>query len=245
MCAAIHNPRLDVAAGLSSVSFMRVASICAFLTVLTTIGVHWLPRLWENAMTFDAQVLLRHNAIYVGQRWMVLAHCALVVISMAPVALLLTGTARLIAMFGFGSYVMFAFVEMLRTSLSIFAVNRAWRSGYEQASDDAARAIFRSAIETFSGVNDALFFLFFAAFTVGLFCYGFALLHMHGFDRQIAFLFLLWALLNLPALIAFATGKDSISAPFEWVGPYFQPVARLLIATWLWNVSNRLSPTTR
>ena len=97
MCAAIHNPRLDAAVGLSSVSFMRVASICAFLTVLTTIGVHWLPRLWENAMTFDAQVQLRHNAIYVGQRWMVLAHCALVVISMAPVALLLTGTARLIA----------------------------------------------------------------------------------------------------------------------------------------------------
>jgi len=125
---------------LLSVSFMRVASICAFLTVLTTIGVHWLPRLWENAVTFDAQVQLRHNAIYVGQRWMVLAHCGLVVISMAPVALLLTGTARLIAMFGFGSYIMFAFVEMLRTSLSIFAVNRAWRSGYEQASDDAARA---------------------------------------------------------------------------------------------------------
>jgi hypothetical protein len=241
MCAAIHNRRLDAAAGLSYVSFMRVASICAFLTVLTTIGVHWLPRLWENATTFDAQVQLRHNAIYVGQRWMVLAHCALVVISMAPVALLLTGTARLIAMFGFGSYVMFAFVEMLRTSLSIFAVNRAWRSGYEQASDDAARATFWSAIESFSGVNDALFFLFLAAFTVGLFCYGFALLHMHGFDRQIAFLFLLWALLNLPGLIAFAAGKDSIGAPFEWVGAYFQPVARLVIAGWLWNVSNRLS----
>jgi len=144
-------------------------------------------------------------------------------------------------MFGLGSYIMFAFVEMLRTSLSIFAVNRVWRSGYEQASAEAARATFRSAIEIFSGVNDALFFLFLAAFTVGLFCYGFALLHMHGFDRQIAFLFLLWALLNLPGLIGFATGKDSISAPFEWVGPYFQPVARLLIAGWLWNVSNRLS----
>jgi hypothetical protein len=245
MCAAILDLRPDAAAGPLSANFVRVASVCAFLTVLTTIGVHWLPRLWETAMTFDAQVQLRHNAIYIGQRWMVFAHCALVVISMAPVALLLTGTARLVAMFGFGSYIIFAFIEMLRTSLSIFAVNRAWRSGYEQASDDTARATFRSAIESFSGVNDALFFLFFAAFTVGLFCYGFALLHMHRFDRQIAFLFLLWALLNLPALIAFATGKDSISAPFEWVGPYFQPVARLLIATWLWNVSNRLSPTTR
>jgi hypothetical protein len=175
---------------------------------------------------------------------MVLAHCVLVVISMAPVVLLLTGTERVIAMFGFGSYIVFAFVEMLRTSLSIFAVNHAWRAGYEQASNDAARATFRSAIEAFTGVNDALFFLFFAAFTLGLFCYGLAPLHAHGFDRQIAFLFLLWALLNFPGLIAFATGKDSIGAPFAWVGPYFQPAARFLIGAWLWNVSNRLSVDT-
>ena len=147
-----------------------MASICAFLTVLTTIGVHWLPTLWEDATTFDAQVQLRHNAFYLGQRWMILAHCVLVVISMAPVALRLSGTARLIAMFGFGSYIMFGFVEILRTSLSIFAVNRAWRAGYEQASTDAMRATFRGAIESFAGINEALFFLFYAAFTIGLLC---------------------------------------------------------------------------
>jgi hypothetical protein len=237
----IHDPTPDAVPGRVSANFVWVASICAFLTVLTTIGVHWVSRLWESAMTFDAQVQLRSNPIYVGQHWMILIHCLLVVISMAPIPMLLNGTARLVAIFGFGGYIMFAFVEMLRTSLSIFAVNRAWRAGYELASDDSARAPFRSAIETFSGINDALFFLFLAAFTLGLFCYGFALLQTHGANQKIAFLFLLWTLLNLPGLIAFAIGRESIGSAFEWVGPYFQPVARLLIGAWLWSVSKRIA----
>jgi hypothetical protein len=240
----IHDPTLDSVRGRVSANFVWVASICALLTALTTIGVHWLPRLWNDVMTFEGQLQLQHNEIYMGQKWMVLLHCALVVISMSPIPLLLNGTARLVAIFGLGSYIMFAFVEMLRTSLSIFAINRAWRGGYEMANDDSARATFRSAIDSFSGINDALFFLFFAAFTIGLLCYGFALLQRPGTDRQIAFLFLLWGVLNLPGLIAFIAQKDSIGAPFEWVGPYFQPVARFLIGAWLWNLSKRLTPTT-
>jgi len=226
-----------------SPAFMRVASISALLTALTTVAVHWLPDLWENLTTFESRVQLRHNAIYLGRFWVVLLHCVLVVISMAAIPLLLTGTPRLIAMFGFGSYVMFAFVEMLRTSLSIFAVNRAWRTGYETSSDEMQRRAFRAALDNFSGVNDALFFLFFLAFTVGLFCYGFALLSSSGMDQRVAFLFLLWGILNLPGLIGTIVGNESLGAPFDWVGRYFQPMARLLIGLWLWNISTRFRAT--
>jgi hypothetical protein len=226
-----------------SPAFMRVASISALLTALTTVAVHWLPDLWENLTTFESRVQLRHNVIYLGRFWVVLLHCVLVVISMAAIPLLLTGTPRLIAMFGFGSYVMFAFVEMLRTSLSIFAVNRAWRTGYETSSDEMQRRAFRAALDNFSGVNDALFFLFFLAFTVGLFCYGFALLSSSGMDQRVAFLFLLWGILNLPGLIGTIVGNESLGAPFDWVGRYFQPMARLLIGLWLWNISTRFRAT--
>ena len=226
-----------------SPAFMRVASISALLTALTTVAVHWLPDLWENLTTFESRVQLRHNVIYLGRFWVVLLHCVLVVISMAAIPLLLTGTPRLIAMFGFGSYVMFAFVEMLRTSLSIFAVNRAWRTGYETSSDEMQRRAFRAALDNFSGVNDALFFLFFLAFTVGLFCYGFALLSSSGMDQRVAFLFLLWGILNLPGLIGTIVGNESLGAPFDWVGRYFQPMARLLIGLWLWNTSTRFRAT--
>jgi hypothetical protein len=223
--------------------FVKVASICAILTGLTTIVVHWLPDLWSNAATFESRVQLRHNAIYMGRFWIVLIHCVLVVVSMAAIPMLLRGTPRLIAMFGFGSYVLFAFVEILRTSLSIFAVNRAWRAGYETSADEIQRRAFRSALDTFGGVNDALFFLFFVAFTAGLFCYGFALLSKSGIDRGVGFLFLVWALLNLPGLIGTIIGNETLGAPFDWVGRYFQPAARFLIGLWLWNVSTPLRTT--
>jgi hypothetical protein len=223
--------------------FVKLASICAILTGLTTIVVHWLPDLWSNATTFESRVQLRHNAIYMGRFWIVLIHCVLVVISMAAIPMLLRGTSRLIAMFGFGSYVLFAFVEMLRTSLSIFAVNRAWRAGYERSADEVQRRAFRSALDTFGGVNDALFFLFFVAFIAGLFCYGIALLSNNGMDQRIGYLFLLWGVLNLPGLIDALLGNESLGAYFDWVGRYFQPIARLLIGLWLWNVANRCRAT--
>ena len=232
--------RTDHGPGRVSAGFIKVASICALLTALTTLAVHWLPELWKDAATFEAQLQLRHNAIYMGRSWVVLVHCVFVVVSMAAIPLLLTGTARLVAMFGFGSYVMFAFVEMLRTSISIFAINRTWRSGYETTSDELRRVTFRNAIDLFSGVNDALFFLFILAFTMGLFCYGFALLPTNGIDQRIGLLFLLWGLLSLPPLIGTIVGNEALAAPFGWVGLYFLPLARLLIGIWLWTVSTRL-----
>ena len=238
----IHNPATDPRPGRVSPAFVKLASICAMLTALTTLAVHWLPELWKDATTFEAQLQLRHNPIYFGRLWIVLLHCVLVVISMAAIPPLLSGTSKLVAKFVFGSYVMFAFVEMLRTSLSIFAVNRAWRPGYELAADDVKRTTFRSAIDALSGINDALFFLFFLAFVAGLFCYGFALLSTKGIDQRIAWLFVLWGLLSLPGLIGAIAGNESLGARFGWVGPYFQPIARLLIGLWLWSVSKRLHP---
>ena len=226
-----------------SPAFIKVASICAIVTALTTIAVHWLPDLWSSATTFESRVQLRHNTIYMGRLWIVLIHCVLVVISMAAIPCLLNGKARLIAIFGFGCYVMFAFVEILRTSLSIFAVNRAWRGGYETSSDDVRRQTFRDALETFAGVNDTLFFLFFAAFTVGLFSYGLALLLKSGIDQGVGLLFLLWGILNLPNLVGAIVGNDALGMGFDWVGRYFQPAARFLLGLWLWSVSGRLRAT--
>jgi hypothetical protein len=226
-----------------SPAFIRVASICAMATALTTIAVHWLPDLWSGATTFELRIQLRHNAIYMGRLWIVLIHCVLVVISMAAIPCLLNGTARLIAMFGFGSYVIFAFVEILRTSLSIFAVNRAWRAGYENSGNDMQKQAFREALDTFAGVNEALFFLFFAAFTVGLFGYGFALVLKSGIDQGVGLLFLLWGVLSLPGLTAAIAGNEALSTGFDWVGRYFQPTARFSLGLWLWNVAGRFRTT--
>ena len=110
-----------------------------------------------------------------------------------------------------------------------------------------ARGSIRAMIEAFSGINDALFFIFIVAFFLGLLCYGVAFATDKTPDRAMGFLFLTWAVLTLPAIIDAVRGVDSMSGMFEWVGSGFQPVARASIGVWLWNKSSAVHrpPTAR
>jgi hypothetical protein len=218
-----------------SSKFLRFAAACALLSVLTTLVVHVLPALWAEANTFEKQLQLRNNAYYVARLWTVIVHCILVIISMYAIALLRFRDTPALAGLGFLSFIVFSFTEMLRTSLGIFALNRNWREGFASAADEATRSWFRGAIEAYSGVNNALFFLFYAAFLLGILCYGLSLATTEGLDRRVGWLFLLWTALNIPALIDSITGAESISKWFNWVGPYFQPLARIVIGLWLWE----------
>lgn len=225
----------------SSPKMLKFAAVCALATVITTLAVHVLPWLWADIDTFDDRLTLPHNALYMGRLWVVLLHCVLVVVSMFGVAALKFRDSPALIGLGFLSFVIFAFSEMLRTSLVLFALNRKWRVGYSEAQDETTRASFRATIEAFSGIGDALFFIFYVAFLLGILCYGCALMRDRGFDGKIGWLFLLWAALNVPALIDTFIGRESFAPYFEWVGPFFQPIARALVGIWLWSKSNEMA----
>ncbi|MGH9941162.1 MAG: hypothetical protein ACRD9R_02250 [Pyrinomonadaceae bacterium] len=218
--------------------FFKVASVCALATALTTLAIHLLPELWADADTFEEQLQLRRNSIYVIRLWVVIFHCLLVVVSMFAVGVHRLRATPVLVSFGFLGFLFFTFTEMLRTSLVIFALNRTWRAGYEVATDEATRVTLRATIGAFSGINAALFFLFSTAFIIGLVCYGFALLRATGGEQKIGVLLLLWAALSVPGYVDTVTGVQTVSMYFEWVGPWFQPIARALIGVWLWKVSN-------
>ena len=156
--------------------FFRFGAVCAMLTALTTLVVHIVPALWADATTFEQQVDLRLDPIYLAQRWTILVHCALVIISMFVLGAAKLRSAPVLVSFGFLGYLCFGFTEIVRTSISIFAVNRTWRAGYGAAADDATREQFRSLITAYGGINQALFFIFYTAFLIGLVCYGLAFL---------------------------------------------------------------------
>ncbi|HJT82404.1 MAG TPA: hypothetical protein VJ719_14515 [Chthoniobacterales bacterium] len=221
--------------------FFRFAAACALASALTTLAVHVLPALWADAATFEQQVELRLNSIYMAQRWTVLVHCLLVIISMFAIGVVLLERSPALATLGFLSFFVFGVTEIFRTSLSIFAVNRTWRSGYAAAGDDQARQTFRDVFTAYTGVNDALFFVFYTAFVIGLLCYGFALARTAGFDRLIGGMFLVWALVNVPVFIDTVIASNSLGRYFEWVGPYFQPLARICVGIWLWRYGSRLT----
>ncbi|HEV2840951.1 MAG TPA: hypothetical protein VGW39_06480 [Chthoniobacterales bacterium] len=219
--------------------FFRFGAVCAMLTALTTLVVHIVPNLWADATTFDQQVELRLDPIYMAQRWTVLVHCTLVILSMFALGAAKLRSAPVLVSFGFLGYLCFGFTEIVRTSISIFAVNRTWRAGYAAAADDATREQFRSLITAYGGINDALFFIFYTGFMLGLVCYGLAFLRTEGGKSQLGLLFLVWAALDVPGFIATVTGTESMGRYFEWVGPYFLPLARLYVGVWLWKNADR------
>ena len=221
--------------------FFRFGAVCAVLTALTTLVVHIVPNLWADVTTFDQQVELRLDPIYLAQRWTILVHCGLVIISMFVLGAAKLRRAPVLVSFGFLGYLCFGFTEILRTSISIFAVNRTWRAGHAAAADDATREQFRSFITAYGGINDALFFIFFTGFVIGLVCYGLAFLRTEGRKSHLGLLFLVWAALDLPGFIATVTGTESMGRYFEWVGPYFLPLARLYVGIWLWKNAEALS----
>lgn len=219
--------------------FFRFGAVCAILTALTTLVVHIVPNLWTDATTFEQQVALRLNPIYLAQRWTILVHCALVIMSMFVLGAAKLRNAPALVSFGFLGYLCFGFTEILRTAISIFAVNRTWRAGYAAAADDATREQFRSLITAYGGINQALFFIFYTAFLVGVVCYGLAFLRNEGRKSHLGLLFLAWSLLSLPGFIDAITGTE-LGRYFEWVGPYFLPLARLYVGVWLWKNANHL-----
>ena len=219
--------------------FVRFASVCAFATALTTLAIHLLPPLWASADTFEEQLALRHNPIYLARLWVVIVHCILVVVSMYAVGVLRARRQTNLMALGFLGFVVFAVAELLRTSLAIFALNRRWREEYATVTDDARKDALRAAIEAFPGFGSALFFVFAIAFQLALLCYGFALLGGQGMDRLLGGVFLLWVLLSLPGMFDTIVGSPGASRYFEWVGPYFQPLARALVGVWLWREAEK------
>lgn len=220
--------------------FFRFGAVCALLTALTTLVVHIVPNLWADAVAFEQQIALRLDPIYMAQRWTILVHCALVIISMFVLGTAKWRQAPALVSFGFLGYLFFGFTEILRTSISIFAVNRTWRAAYDAAADDATRERFQSLITAYGAINQALFFVFYTGFFIGLICYGLAFVRTEGAKSQLGLLFLVWALLDVPGFIDAVRGSEALGRYFEWVGPYFLPLARLYVGIWLWKNAESL-----
>ena len=90
-----------------------------------------------------------------------------------------------------------------------------------------------------------MYFLILVGFTIGNFCVGLVLLHLHGLSRVLgAFMFA--AVLLTLTLIAREIGWFSLPEPLAtWSYPAIQPLGRVLIGVWLWRVSNEEAPLWR
>ena len=223
-----------------SKGFFQFASVCALVTALTTIVVHAVPNLFAGYDTFIKRVDLRNNWLYMTRFWLVLLHCALVVVSMYAVGIRRLRVSPVLVPLGFLLFVVFASTEWLRTTLAIFALNRTWRSAYAAATDDSAKQFTEAFINAFAGFNDAFFFIFFTCFLLGCACYGFAYRSAYGSERKIGWLFILWAAISVPAWID-EVFQTNFAMYLAWMGWYFQCIARVIIGIWLWKTAKPMA----
>lgn len=215
-------------------NFFRITAAAAFITGITTLGVHLLPRLYASPADFEQSVALHAEPIYILRSWIVLAHVLLVAVSMLGLAGRRLNDSPGLMICGFLGYLLFTLAELLRTSISLFAVNRAWRATYSGAADDSVRTAMRTLLEGWPGINDSFFFLLVLGFLIGNLCFGLSFIRGQGLERYVGIALLLWAVLGLNTIVGDFAGSRLVSVP-EWISWTFQPAVRFLIAWFLWQ----------
>ncbi len=109
------------------------------------------------------------------------------------------------------------------------------RQQYFVATDSTVKEVLKNALSTAGLQTAPLFGVFVLAFGLGNLFYGLAMFKTGGFTRLLSVLLILWATANFLALGNEFWNFSSLSSILEKFSYTYQPLARLLIATWLWQ----------
>ncbi|MBL7744390.1 MAG: hypothetical protein JNN00_13025 [Chitinophagaceae bacterium] len=221
-------------------NFTRFAAVCCILSVITTLGIHvYFP---DPPADFEKRVLLFRDSTYLLNRWWVIVHCLLVVVSMWGFALTEMKRSPGFAGIGFLFFCVFAFAEITRQMFVLFYINDL-REQYVTTLDPAVKETLKQLL-TYAGLLTApLFGVFILSFGLGNLCYGIALTNEKGFGKVLSVLLLMW---GAGALIAFGNSFWKQSAIDSFVEKYnftYQPLMRILIAWWLWKRAGEIQPS--
>jgi hypothetical protein len=102
-------------------NFLRFASVCCFITVITTLGIHaFFPNPPAN---FEERLLLFRNKTYLINRWWVIIHCILVIVAMWGFALVQLKKTPGLTGLGFLFFCVFGIAEITRQMMVLFYIN--------------------------------------------------------------------------------------------------------------------------
>ena len=217
--------------------YRRIGAVAAFTSAITTFLLWYLPTRYDYAGTFEGNLSLAENSFYMARLWVNFAHVFIALVAYGAAAWVLRRRSPSLAATGFIAFAFWALTEAIGVSVNLWGVNHTWRAGYAAANEPTQLA-FRTAITTFQGIWDGLFFVILVTFLIGTLAYGFALLKTTGLGRWLGALFLLAGPLTLIILLDIYFGA-SLSRWIEWSYPTLQPVSRALLGVWLWRRTNK------
>ncbi len=214
--------------------FLKIASVAAMATAVTTFVLWLLPKMYHVPTTFDEAILLYENSYYLSRQWVNFVHIPLALIAYAGLALVIFRHKPIQSFMGMLWFTIWGTVEMTGITIILFTVNVQWREQY--ASTDAVqKLVLKNNITAFFDVWDSLFFVLLAAFLLGSAFFGWALWQTRGLGKILSWLF--WLAVPLTALImlsgyAHQTWADTIT---EYFYPILQPVSRTVMGLCTWK----------
>lgn len=217
--------------------FIRFTSICCFLSVITTFGIHaFFP---DPPASFDERVMLFRDPVYLINRWWVILHCLFVICAMWGFALLQFRQSPGTIGLGFLFFTVFAIAEITRQMVVLFYFN-GLREQFVLATDPALKENLRATLMT-AGLSAAHWFgVFILMFGLGSTCYGLSLILNPGFERILAVMLLISGLGSFLLLANDFWKNETIGKFMDQYNSSFTPLLRLLIGIWLWRKAERL-----
>lgn len=215
--------------------FYRVAALASFATVLTTLGLIYLPEFYAPGEGFEGRMARVNDPVYQWRAWIYLVHPFLVLTAALGVALALRTRAAVLAIVGFLGFLLWAFTEAGQQTLTLFAFDP-WREAYATA-DAATREAIRLRTDIYDGLWNGMYVLLLIGFAIGNACYGAAFVRETGLTRVVGFFFLAASALTV-ALFAGEFGFAMPEPLASWSYPAIQPLGRALIGVWLWRLAS-------
>ena len=215
---------------LNAKTFLIVAIICCFLSVITTLGIH--SSIFDlGNLTFEQGLTLPENNIYILKRFWIIVHCLFVLISMWGFYLIQFKKSPGFIGLGFAFFGVFAFTEIFRQMFILFYLNNLRRSYLE--ANEAVQEIILINMDHAGLLGYAMFGLFIVAFSLGSLFYGIGLLGENKIDRSLAFLLIIWGIGNLMAFANEFWQLKSLTSFLDAFSLIYQPVMRFIIGLWM------------
>ena len=227
--------------------FYRAAAICSILSALTTLGLIFLPRMYQPVPDFEARMALGTHPAYVLRSWIYLFHPFLVFTAALAVAARCRRAAAGAASLGLAGFSLWAATEAGQQALTKVALDRTWRAAWPTANEEA-RSAMREQVALYDVVWDAMYLLLVLGFFAGNVLLALAVRRRRfaegrggALDIWVTAAFGAAAGLTL-LLIVPELGGPTVPGT-GWLYPLIQPAGRTLIGVWLWREAESESTT--
>jgi len=217
--------------------FFRAAAVCSFVSVITTLGLIFLPLGYPAAHNLDERLFREAHPVYRLYLWIYFAHPFFTLTAALAAGVNLARRAAGIALAGFMFFFIWGFTEMAQQSLSLVARHQLWSAAYAQAADPASRESIAGYLNGLNAVWDSLYALIVVAFLLGNVLYAVACWRASGLTRYVSWGYWAASVLTL-FYVGEAFGQNFAPALVDWAYPAIQPLARGLIGVWLWRTGD-------